>query len=324
MKQRTPTPPNQPHAPSLADTLNAGAGVFLRRWWVVIIPILIDSWLRWGPPLSAPGLTDWLGAALGDVLRFMGASGAQREQVAAAVQGLRGHDLRTAGVATQLAPSLLSGNLTAPAALSVGGWLAAPLLLGLNLAALLASSLFLLPLADALAPAPASTSWLRRLLPASWQLAKYLLLVGGVQLLLGLPALICSLWLLAISPLAAQLVVTGWLAAMLALWVYASFGVEAILVDNAGLRIAAYRSYNIVHGQPWPALALVGAVFILSYGFRFLLGGMLTTPWGALLASAAYGALAAALSAARMLFYRDRSALLARTRPVFMAPGSEV
>ncbi|HEY1013776.1 MAG TPA: hypothetical protein VGE07_13780 [Herpetosiphonaceae bacterium] len=324
MKQRIPTPQNRPNAPSLADTLNAGAGVFLRRWWVLIIPMLIDSWLRWGPPLSAPGLADWVGAALGDMLRFMGASGAQSEQAAGAIGALGGHDLRTAGVATQLMPSLLSANLTAPAGLSLAGWQAAPLLIGLNLAALLASSLFLLPLADAIRQQPAGRAWLRRLLPAAWQLGAYLLLVLGVQLLLGLPALLCSLWLLAISPLAAQILGTAWLAAMLAVWVYASFGVEAILVDEPGPLVAAYRSYNIVHARPWPALALVGAVFVLTYGFRFLLGGMLSTPWGTLLASAAYGALVAALSAARMLFYRDRLALLARTRPVFMAPGSEV
>jgi hypothetical protein len=302
------------HVPSLADFLTAGFGAFLRRPFVVLIPILLDMWLRYGIRIAPEPFVGWAGSWLERGV----AAGGDLSAAQAFTSGAAQADVRLSAVVTQQFTNLLRSS---PAASSGGvhwipadGWTLLLVVLALNIGALVATSAMLVPLGEAVA-GRAGWGW-RRMLPTAWKLAQLLLLIGGLGLVLALPLLICIGFMVNFSPLASQIAIIVVVLALMVFWLLASFGVEAIVVTNVSPLVALYQSYNLVRTNSQTALLLVLVSLIVGQGFALLLRPLVATEWGTLAASGIYAVLGSTLAAARMVFYRERVAQLAHTTPV--------
>ena len=317
MKNRFTRPGVASHGPSLADLLAAGFGAFLRRPFVALIPIALDMWLRYGLRIAPEPLAGWAGGWLKRGATAFGV-GADVSSIQALTSGAAQADVRQGLVLTQQFSSLLRGSPPANPGgvhwLPADGWTLLLVVLALNLGGLAATSAFLVPLGEAVAGRP-GWGW-RRVLPTAWKLARLLLLVAGLGLVLGLPLLVCIGFVANLSPLGSQIGLVGLMLALMVFWLLASFGIEAIVVNNVSPLVALYQSYNLVRTNSQAALLLVLASLIIGQGFALLLRPLVATGWGTIAASAIYAVLSGTLAAARMIFYRERVAHLAHSTPV--------
>ena len=309
---------------SLVDCLVAGFGVFLRRPFVLLVPLLVDLWLVYGARIAPKPLVMALRSGISQ--RFITSNGGDVATFNRALATLENSDLRTWGVITQPIASLFDGanslNQAGVVWLPADVWTAVGVVLTLNLGALLLSTLVLLPLAQATA-GRTGTGW-RRSGQTLWTLVRTLLLVAGVGVLLGLPTLFGVVTLLAISPLASQLAATAMILALLTLWLFASFSIEAIALGETRPVVALYQSYNLVRTNIRAAFVLILTLLVLSQGFAILLRPLATSFWGIFAASALYAVLSCSIAGARLGFFYHRVALLARSKPIHIDPISEV
>jgi len=312
-----PTRTGEPnHGPSLADFLTAGFGAFLRRPFVALIPFVLDLWLRYGVRIAPEPFVGWAGGWLERAATALGSSDLTpvRELTSSAAQA----DLRLSAVVTQQFANLLRSSPVTPGSavswVPADGWTLLALVLALNIGGLLATSALIVPLGEAVAGRP-GWGW-RRIIPTAWKVAQLLLLIGGLGLALALPLLACIVFVFNFSPLAGQIATITVVLALMVLWLLASFGIEAIAVNNVSPLLALYQSYNLVRTNSQTALVLVLASLIIGQGFALLLRPLLATEWGSLAASGSYAVLSSMLAAARMIFYRERVGKLAQITPV--------
>jgi hypothetical protein len=301
-------------AVSIVDCLVAGFGAFLRRPLAATPLVLLDLWLAYGARIAPRPLAEALSSDAAQ--RTVLANGGDPALLDSVAQAIGAGDVRTAGVATQLAPSLLSG-LTVPARSGLvwspaGGWELAAVLLALNLAAVLLTCLVLLPLVGS--PAGARPWW-RRIGPTAWTMVRTLLLIAAIGLLLGLPTVVGVTILLAISPLASELAGLSMALAGLALWLFASFSIEAVALGETRPVVALYQSYNLVRANPARAAGLALAAWVLVRGFAFLLQPLAASPAGMLAGSILYAILSCSVAGARLVYVQRGLALLPRIYP---------
>lgn len=303
------------YVPSLADLLAAGFGAFLRRPLVLIVPLLLDVWLWFGPRITPQPFVGWAGRWLGHNASMLGLT--DQPALQDAVNSTALVDMRRS-VVTQLFASLLRGTSSSAGSNLVwnpaDGWTLLGVILALQIGGLVASSAMLVPLGEQVAGRP---GWgLRRIIASAGQLAQLLLLIAGMGVLFAVPMLIGMAILLNVSPQASQIAAFIIVLALLVSWFLASFSIEAMLVGQVRPLVALYQSYNLVRANLVTAMLLVVGSFILSQGFAALLRPLLASGWGLIGASGLYAALSSVLAATRMIFYRERVTRLARTTPV--------
>ena len=325
----------------LIDTLSSGFKVVQRRPWLVLLPVLLDLWLWLGPRWSIQLLADsllrfWTTENLPPELaqtaepyrQFLLAAGANYN-----LWWLVDNNpawLRTAlpGLAEPAGLVAAPGVIETPA-LALLLWAPLLLLLGVALGsaflAAVASQLPAPPVDEAkLAPVepnavepapdrPETGLWLRRA-ARTFVLATVFGLLVLALLLLGsllLAIVLTPLFLIApqagagATSLAALMV--GWFSVVFYVMFY--FVLAAIVSDGVGLWQAMWRSFNVVYRNFWGTLGLLLLTTLILWGFGLI--------WQRLAAGSAVGVLAAiagiavlvtGLTAARLIFYRDRSA----------------
>lgn len=322
----------------LIDTLSSGFKVVQRRPWLFLLPVLMDLWLWLGPRWSIQPLMDRLlnwwqiqnlpaelaPAALPyrEMMQAVGASFNLWWLMDSNPTWLRAV---LPGLAEPASLGAAPGVVTIqPLALLL--W--APLLLLLGAAL---GSLFMAAVASQVAhgraasqptdgkdqPAPEQPMgmafWLRRGL-RTFLLAVLLVLIMLALLVtttLALSLLLTPVLLFApqagagVASMASLLI--GWLAVVATMMLY--FVLAAIVSDGVGLRQALWRSFNVVYRNFWATIGLALLVSLILWGFDLIWQRLaVASPLGVLAAIVGNAVLVTGLTAARLIFYQERSA----------------
>jgi hypothetical protein len=323
----------------LIDTLTGGFRIVQRRPWLVLLPLVADLWLWLGPQLAVQSLVDgllalWspanlppdLGQVVGPYRELLTAEGAHFNLWWLLSNSLTWLRLVLPGLVDPA--ELGTAALRQVPTLSLILWVPLLLVLGLGIGSAfltaVASQLRVLQPprepADAGGPAPSMGFWVRRGL-RTWGVATVYGALLAAMLLAAM--LLLSLALAPILMVAPQVgsglttllaLLIGWL--MLWLYFMLYFVVAALVVDGIGLGQALWRSFNVVGRNFWPTLGLVLLTTVILAGFGFIWQRLAAhSPGGMLVAIAGNALLLTGLTAARLLFYKDRSERWLATQP---------
>lgn len=325
----------------LIDTLSSGFKIVQRRPWLVLLPVLLDLWLWLGPRWSIqPLMDDLLGLIAPANLPAELAPSAEPYRELLIATGANFNlwwllDNNPAWLRTAT-PGLVeparwgaSPKIIETPALALVLWAPLLLLVGVALgSAFLAAVASQLPAqqvpetatkgdpvaAGAGAPESLPAGFWRRRAVRTFGLATLLgllLLVVLMATSLLLSLVLTPIFLIApqagagAASLAALLV--GWFTAVAYLMFY--FVLAAIVSDGVGLWQAMWRSFNVVYRNFWATLGLLLLVTLILWGFGLIWQRLANaSPLGVVIAIAGNGLLVAGLTAARLLFYRERSA----------------
>lgn len=303
----------------LIDTLTAGFRLVGRRPWLILLPALVDLLLWLGPQLSVRPLAD----ALVEIMRTSGIP-------ADTAQGL----MVSPEVLVEMAASfnllwLLSNSLTWFNVLVPGlveparmGLAATPIEVPLAALPVVASllaiaglglgSAFLVTIISQLeGPAGLAPSPLRRWLHTwAWMVVYGLVLLALFMLSTFVLSLGISLVLLLMPALAN---VFGTLAVLMGSWIVVGlflmlyFVAAAVVSDGVGLAEAVKRSLVVVTQNFWSTVGLILLTGLILAGFQFIFQRLAQASSVALIVCIlANAVLLAGLTAARLIFYRDR------------------
>lgn len=295
----------------IIDTISLGYGLVTRRPWLIALPVLLDLFFWLGPRLSMQPTVDAVtgllaaqggeNAGMIEALRRMGTQSDLFMLLAVQVPSL----IRWLDPATSALPAMRPVvTLT-----SVLATFSVALLL--LVAGLLLSMLYLAPIAQVVrsggadmlrAPRLAGRAWLRLLLLVA-------LLSGiGMVVIVPLSALAAVMALAGLNLLAPFSILLQ--VAVIWLFIYLYFVINAILVSDVGPLQAIRNSIAVVRHNFWASLGLMllSALIIegLTRVFRLFTGTTVGIPL-AIIANAYIGS---GLAAASMIFYRDRLARL--------------
>ncbi|MCB0200320.1 MAG: hypothetical protein KDI03_09650 [Anaerolineae bacterium] len=320
----------------LIDTLSTGFRLVGRRVWLIVLPVVIDLWLLFGPRLSIQPVVD-------DMMNLWSTDGLPPDLVQTAepfrqmlaqigptfnLWWLLDNSLTWLQTAMpRLSPVL---DITGLQATSEVSWLA--LLLWTPLIAVIGlglGSAFLTLIASQMpaVPTPAQEPevesvaaekkprffWLRRGL-RTWSMV----VVYGLILFVLITTLlfVVSLALTPIMMITPQL--ASALAALVALviiwaglWIYLVlyFVVAALVLDGTGLVDSLRRSFYVVTRNFWSSLGLVILTAVILTGFGLIWQRIAVfSPVGIAVAIGGNALLLTGLTAARLVFYRDRYA----------------
>lgn len=295
----------------IIDTISLGYGLITRRPWLIALPVLLDLFFWLGPRLSMQPTVDAVtgllaaqggeNAGMLEALRRMGTQSDLFMLLAVQVPSLiRWLDPTTSALPAMRPVVTLTSVL---ATFSVA--------LLLLVAGLLLSMLYLAPIAQVVrsggadmlrAPRLAGRAWLRLLLLVA-------LLSGvGMVVIVPLSALAAVTALAGLNLLAPFSILLQ--VAVIWLFIYLYFVINAILVSDVGPLQAIRNSIAVVRHNFWASLGLMllSALIIegLTRVFRLFTGTTVGIPL-AIIANAYIGS---GLAAASMIFYRDRLARL--------------
>lgn len=337
----------------LIDTLSNGFKVVQRRPWLILLPVLLDLWLWLGPRWSIQPLVNsllrlWpnenLPAELAQTVEIY------RQLLVDAGAGFNLWWLldnnptwlraMLPGLAEPLRLGAAPGTIETPA-LALLLWAPLLLLLGVALgSAFLTAVTSQLPVrqadeagASAESPDAATLSpdratagfWLRRGLRTFVLTTLFGLLILALLLMtsLLLSVVLTPIFLLApqaaagAASLAALLL--GWFGVVAYILLY--FVLAAIVSDGIGLWQAMWRSFNVVSRNFWSTVGLLVLVTLILWGFGLIWQRLAAaSPLGVLAAIVGNAVLVTGLTAARLIFYRERCARWLATLSAQQAP----
>ena len=317
----------------LIDTITGGFRIVQRRPWLILLPVVVDLWLWLGPRLAIQPFIDgllalWtpanlpaeLAQVVGPYRELLISEGARFNLWWLVSNSLTWLRLVMPGLVEPAQLGTVAVQQTSTLSLIL--WVPFLLVLGLGLGVAfltaVTSQLRVIqppqgPAGDS-EPAPPSPSfWVRRGL-RTWGLA---ILYGALVIaILFAVSMVLSLVLAPVMLIAPQ--VAGGLTTLLALllawmmvWLYLMlyFVVAALVTDGVGLGQAFWRSLNVVSRNFWPTLGLVILTTVILVGFGFIWQRLAAqSPIGTAAAIIGNALLLTGLTAARLLFYKDRSA----------------
>lgn len=302
------------------ETLTEGFFALNKRLWLLLIPILLDILLAFGPGVSlTPSLLDKTSAVFSPALTQLGgtaSSGAQTETRdlvsllsdtnVLGLLAMQLPSLLTASAATHLPP--LNGEawvqIAEPGQLTLS-------FLALGILSLLLASLYLNGIAGVIRQetfdgvsyvSTALFGWLRYLQLA---LASFLVIVTvalGGSLLSAIAGVLSQ----ALQGLLSVAFATLSLAALF----FLRFADDALFVARARPLQAAWYSFAIIRRHFWSAVGLIALIQVILWGMAIALSLMKGHPTGQLGAIAIYAYIATGLSTGAMLFFWQRLLLL--------------
>ena len=324
----------KPQNATLIDSISEGYSAINRRPWLLLLPLLLNVYLWFGPQLSfgplfnnvhgvlksiQPGVIDQSEMqVLYDQLLANG-SVDLRSQITLLnyVPTLRQYIIGAgdgAGNASGLPaivepPRLIDTRRTDTIEVaSVGGALLAFVLL--NALALAVSALFLAQVGAAVRQ-PSGGRWLPRAgLGAALRVGLAMLgavgIIVGVILALGLPFMFFAYLLIFLNPTIGLLALE--LLFVVGFWVniYIGFYREAIVIHDQGPLRAIYTSFNVVRRNFWGTLGFLALSLIVSLGSGVIWYRLLGSTVGLIIAMVGSAYIGSGLLAARMAFFRER------------------
>jgi hypothetical protein len=296
----------------VVDTLSTGYGVINRHIWVVLIPILLDLLLLFGPQVSAAHLVS---RKLSQASTSLAASHVlDHDQQRDFVEMVEGYNLLSALASSVVhVPSLMAviGIRDPLQSTPVESWgdLVA-ILSGAGLGGLVLGSLYYALLAQQVRDGASSPGRLLGYAPRGClRVVGYLLLLGGVGLLFGLPIGFLTAGAYLMSPVIGNLAITAVTIGVVWVWIYLFFVPEAIFVSGVGPLRAIKNSVAVVRGNFGSAVGIVLLVTVILMGMGRiwdLLSYQVAEPWGIGLGIIGNAYIASGLIAASMCFYRER------------------
>lgn len=300
----------------IIDTISLGYGLVTRRPWLIVLPVLLDLFFWLGPRLSmqptVDAVTSLLAAQGGenagmlDALRRMGTQSDLFMLLAVQIPSL----IRWLDPATSSLPE------TRPVVTLTGMLATFAVALLLLAAGLLLSMLYLAPIAQVVrsggadmlrAPRLAGRAWLRLLLLVALLSGVALVVIVPLSALAAVTAL-AGLNLLAPFSILLQV-------AVIWLFIYLYFVINAILVSDVGPLQAIRNSIAVVRHNFWASLGLMLLSALIVEGLTRVFRLFTGTPVGIPLAIVANAYIGSGLAAASMIFYRDRLARLTTVKP---------
>jgi len=330
---------------SVIDSLSKGFQAVYRRWWLVLIPILLDSLLWLGPRLSVHSLLQ--DAMVAVDAQFSEMSSQDDSEWADALRGT----FEDAVAKYNAFATLRVGALSVPSLLTWGGvrlgsppmnealWVsflgvtnmpdlmlsvsdagfAAPvvwqipsqgiwllLALSLTLAGIGAGSVYLTGIWQSLGMATDLPPFWQR----AWHLGKrfvlFLVVRAAALLILGIPLLLVLALLSAISTSVAMLF--GTIVMGLGTWLsfYLAFLAAALATSDVSVWRAIWNSFNIVLRNFWSTLWLLVLINLIGGGLTILWQRLSTGSWLTWIAIVGNAYIGSSLVAASMVFYQDR------------------
>ncbi|MBI2886454.1 MAG: hypothetical protein HYY02_04525 [Chloroflexi bacterium] len=319
----------------IVDTLSAGFATVNRRLWLLLLPILLDLLLTFGPGVGLAPVVESSVALFRQPLETREAGArpglAQEnlrqmlEQSAETVGTFR--DANVLGLLAWQIPSLVSATSTSPLPKLRGaavteldnGWVLLGYGLALCLLSLLGASVYLAALAHALRSDSRDLARLGRSILRGWisfsMLFALLLLLalpasGAALLLLGAASLLGSVPLSLASSLLLAVALTGSF--------YLFFASDAIFYTDRGPVRSAWYSANVVWRNFWPSAGFILLLLLIQTGIPLAWKLVLEHPLGLLSAIVGQAYISTGLAAAAMLFFAQRYATwrtAARARP---------
>ncbi len=303
-------------APSgIIDTLSEGFLIVHRRLWVLLLPVILDLLLAFGPGVSPTPLVDRAVALLQQPPSETTA-GLPPDEVEGTLSQLsdsvsKFRDTNLLGVLAWQLPSIVSATgstplppLRGPVIATISdGWSLAGWLLGLGALSLLGASVYLTALAQ---PLRTRASLLRQAL-RGW--INFILLYIGLTLV-ALPAGMFLVVLLAVTNFISPGLLSfssGIVFALIMLaGIYLFFADDAIFVANAPAWRAVSYSVRVVWKNFWPAVGFILLVNLILVGTPLAWRLIIENPVGILAAIAGHAYIATGLAAGGMIFLRQR------------------
>ncbi len=297
--------------------LGAGFDRLLERPYVALFPAILDLWLWQGPQLSVEPLF----REAAETIRTLSRQGVPSEGFPDPQLLLRlGAESNLFQALTGTAFPALGRLVPPPPPLwprirwTVQGPGAALLLfLGLFFLSFWLLGAYLLPLARGWELTPASRSPGRRLWSFGLRYLASQAILAAALGIFALPALagIFLLALLVPQTVLMTLVALGAQVILLALLILFAFVPEAILLTDAGPLAALQQSFRVVTANFGLTLLFLLAAYLLLGGMTVIWEQLAASPWGYLAALLGNGVVSGGLTAASLLFFRERWRLLA-------------
>ncbi|MDQ2998169.1 MAG: hypothetical protein M3R61_14120 [Chloroflexota bacterium] len=324
----------KPQNATLIDSISEGYTAINRRPWLLLLPLLLNVYLWFGPQLSfgplftnvhdlltsiQPGLIDQREMqVLYDQLLANGSVDLRSQAtflnyVPTLHQYIIGSVERAgnaAGIPSIIEPPrLIDARRTDTISVAtVGGALLA--FVTLNALALALSALFLAQVAAAVRN-PTGGMWLPRGgLSAALRVGLAMLgavgIILGVILALGLPFLFFAYLLIFLNPTIGLLALE--LLFVVGFWIniYIGFYREAIVIHDQGPLRAIYTSFNVVRRNFWGTLGFLALSLIISLGSGVIWFRLVGSTAGLIVAMIGSAYIGSGLLAARMAFFRER------------------
>ncbi len=298
----------KPQPPGLIDTINAGYTALNRRPWVLCIPIVLDLYLWFGARVSLRPLFERLEASLTASAVL---AAADPQQQALLLEWLQYGDMRVPLALLNYVPLALS-RLSPDILPQSVGWLMITRLSELGLAlvvinalALLWSSCYLTMLAGSVLNEPYTlATYVRRVWHVMCHIPAYLFILLSVGFLLGLPFLVLSALIVGLFPSATMMVLFTWFMAGFWIYIYTSFAVESILIDQVGPLRAIYRSVHVVRRNFLSTIGLLLLCYVIIAGMGIVWQSLAQHHPGLLLVIMLSAYVSTGLTTARLVFYR--------------------
>jgi hypothetical protein len=300
------------------DTLSAGYEVVNRHAWIILIPIVLDLFLWLGPQLSAGRLISQTLSRLAP----LGPGGASarlldQAQQRELVEVAEGFNLLAA-----LAPSMVSvvGVPSLVAMLGIRDPLqstpvetwgaAAAIFFGALAVGMLLGSLYYAILAQQVRDGAVSLTRLAGDAVRSWlRVVEYLVLLGGLGILFGLPIGFLAVGAALLSPALGSLALSAVMMALVWVGIYLFFVPNAIFLSQVGPLQAVKNSVAVVRINFWGAVGIVLLITLVLLGMGRvwdLAADRIAGPWGLAVGILGNAYIASGLVAASMRFYRER------------------
>jgi hypothetical protein len=307
------------------ETLSAGYAAVNRQLWVLLLPILLDVFLWFGPRVSYSPLVGPLVTQAAEWTRQVGLgprrAATQNTELATGLdqggQWLIAQTDEVNGLSVLAwgpiaVPSLGSLPSASDELAFVGGWHDGLTLLGASAAfSLLLGGWFYQGLAGASTGARGGPLLAGRSTPRSvLDVVGLVAVVFATGLLLGVPVLLLLGFTALVSPPVAVLGSVLVAAGLLFASVHLFFAIDAIFVSSVGPLAAIQRSVGLVRRHLRPSVTLIVLTWLILAGMAQvwdLLADNLQSPYGVALGILGNAYIASGLIAAGMIFYTQRT-----------------
>lgn len=319
-----------PRVTGLIDAFTEGYQAVNRHLWVLLIPILLNGFFWFGPPVSvAPIITQVLSFSerinpnqsieaqeqLMDLMGILSNSDIRQNLALLNYVPLTMYAFRPVGAnadalglsfVQSISPPIQPGQQDV--IYVADGWLLVVIAIAINMLTLPLSAAFLSLLAQAVCNEPRSFgAWVRAFGWALLRLSAYIGIIFAVAIAFGMPVLVLVTLLAAVSPAVSSVLFL--FASALWTWVgiYIGFAREAIAVAELGPLRAFYASFQVVRRHFWSTLGLLAITTLVAVGCGVIWLQVAGTPFGKGLAIIGSAYIGVGLVAARMVFFRERA-----------------
>jgi len=293
------------------EALTAGFEVVARRPWAILLPIAVNLLIWLGPRLSVGPLAAQVAAAIragagSQTGQFAEAALSAARNVAQWGEQFNLVDLLAVGLPALVVPPRAQHLWTVDnwgLALATAGGMVA--LSGYML------TVYLGIIGRLVAGRPESiASALARAARVLGRIVALSVVILGVGTVLALPALMTVGVLSFFYPQGAVFLatLTGWLAIGFAIWMgfYLFFAVDAMVLDDVGVRQAVSRSITLVRLNGGAAAGLILLTLMLTWGLGVVWEAVAISTAGTVAAILANAYVSTALAAASLIFYNSR------------------